>query len=159
MSIVSLKGKIALGIVAIFVLGAGALGAFKIAKAATTSSCIVTLFGQQYDVSPLQTNHTGGNIFVCGTDMTATYQGMHGTDVTQMIPYLIATATPTPSPSPTVTPNPIPTPGSTITEDDSSEQEDENDDEDEAEQKDDKRKDDHGNRGHHTDNRSEKGRD
>lgn len=114
---VSLKGKVAIGFVSIFVLGAGALGIFRVANAATTGSCIITLFGKQYDVTSLQTNHTGGNIFVCGTDMTATYQAMHGMDVTRMAPYLILAATPTPTPtaSPTATPTPTPTPTSTPT--------------------------------------------
>lgn len=55
------------------------------------SPCVVTLFGKQYDVQPLKTGHPGGNIFVCGTDMTTIYQGQHGTNVTQMQPYLIPT--------------------------------------------------------------------
>lgn len=75
--------------------------------------CVITLFGVQYDVSPLQPTgaHPGGNIFVCGTDMTAVYQSMHGTDVTRMIPYLLptATATPTPTAVPSVSPSPSPT--------------------------------------------------
>jgi outer membrane biosynthesis protein TonB len=84
---------------------------------AATTPCIITVFGKQYDVTSLQTSHTGGNIFVCGTDMTATYQSMHGTDVTRLIPYLVTptptpvpTAVPTVTPSPTSTPTPTPTP-------------------------------------------------
>lgn len=72
--------------------------------------CIVTLFGVQYDVSPLQTGHTGGNIFVCGTDMTATYQGMHGTNVSRMTAYLLTS----PSPSPSVSPSPSPSPSPSV---------------------------------------------
>lgn len=53
------------------------------------SNCIVTLFGKQYDVSPLRGDHPGGNIFTCGTDMTSVYQGEHGTSVSRMQPYLI----------------------------------------------------------------------
>lgn len=74
----------------------------------TSLGCIITLFGKQYDVSPLQTTHTGGNIFNCGTDMTAVYQGQHGTDVTRMQPYLVSTGNPG-------NPIPTPTPGNTNT--------------------------------------------
>lgn len=100
---------------AAFVLGISALGAFKNVRAATTGNCIVTLFGQQYDVTALQTNHTGGNIFVCGTDMTVTYQSMHGTDVSQMASYLVTSPSPTPTPTATPTPTPTPSPTPTVT--------------------------------------------
>lgn len=60
--------------------------------ASTSGGCIITLFGKQYDVTSLRTSHTGGNIFVCGTDMTATYQSMHGTDVTRMQAYLVTSS-------------------------------------------------------------------
>lgn len=53
------------------------------------SQCIITLFGKQFNVTSLQTSHTGGNIFNCGTDMTAVYQTQHGTDLTRMQPYLV----------------------------------------------------------------------
>ncbi len=54
-----------------------------------SGACVVTLFGKLFNVTPLQTGHPGGNIFVCGTDMTTTYQGQHGTDLTRMNPYAI----------------------------------------------------------------------
>ena len=75
----------------------------QIDPAYAAAPCIVTIFGVQYDVSPLQTSHTGGNIFTCGTDMTATYQGMHGTNVSRIAPFILAS---TPSPSPSVSPLP-----------------------------------------------------
>ncbi|HAO51955.1 TPA: hypothetical protein DCQ85_00630, partial [Candidatus Magasanikbacteria bacterium] len=53
------------------------------------SSCVVTLFGSNYDVSPLQTDHSGGNLFICGTDMTTTYQSEHGTNLSRVASYLI----------------------------------------------------------------------
>lgn len=53
------------------------------------SSCVVTIFNKKYDVTSLQSSHPGGNIFVCGTDMTTTYQGMHGNDLGRMTPYAI----------------------------------------------------------------------
>lgn len=162
---VSLKGKVAIGIVSIFILGASALGAFGVVNAATSSSCIITLFGKQYDVTALQASHTGGNIFACGTDMTATYQAMHGTDVSRMIPYLVITPTPVPTatpiptlaptpiptvtPSPTVAPTPTPTPGSTVTTGNSSDTDDEdNDDGDEIKEKESEQRDNES-RGHH----------
>lgn len=82
-----------------------------IAHAATTP-CIITVFGNQYDVTALQTSHSGGNIFVCGTDMTATFQSMHGTDVSRIAQYLVVSTTPTPTltPAPTSTGTPAPTP-------------------------------------------------
>lgn len=50
--------------------------------------CIITLQGQQYDVTSLRSTHSGGDIFKCGTDMTAVYQGKHGTSLARMQPYL-----------------------------------------------------------------------
>jgi uncharacterized caspase-like protein len=51
--------------------------------------CAVTLFGKQYDVTNLRNTHSGGNIFNCGTDMTAVYQSRHGTNMSRMQQYLI----------------------------------------------------------------------
>jgi hypothetical protein len=39
--------------------------------------CIVTIEGNRYDVTPLKSTHSGGDIFVCGTDMTATFFTQH----------------------------------------------------------------------------------
>lgn len=81
----------------------------KGAEAATP--CIITVFGVQYDVASLRTTHSGGDIFQCGTDMSATYQARHGTDVTRLRPYRVTTPTPTfsPTPTPTTIPTLIPT--------------------------------------------------
>lgn len=98
-----------IGLISILALGMGTLGAFRVVNAATAGSCIITLFGQQYDVTSLQAGHTGGSIFVCGTDMTATYQAMHGTDVSRMAPFLIVVPTPTPTPTVVPTATPVPT--------------------------------------------------
>lgn len=46
----------------------------------TAKPCIVTINGSRYDVTALRKTHSGGNIFVCGTNMTATFQSMHGSD-------------------------------------------------------------------------------
>lgn len=54
-----------------------------------SSSCIVTVFGKQYDVTTLRSTHSGGDVFTCGTDMTAIYQGRHGTGVNLIAPYLV----------------------------------------------------------------------
>lgn len=42
--------------------------------------CIVTLMGKKYDVTDFRELHEGGNLFVCGTDMTEKYIGKHGKD-------------------------------------------------------------------------------
>jgi len=55
----------------------------------TNNSCIVTLSGQRYNVSPLLTSHSGGNVFLCGSDMTNVYTRQHGMDLTRMARYLI----------------------------------------------------------------------
>lgn len=39
--------------------------------------CIVTINDQRYDVTALRNTHSGGNIFVCNTDMTATFFTQH----------------------------------------------------------------------------------
>ena len=80
----------------------------------TNGSCIITLFGKQYDVTVLQNSHTGGNLFNCGTDMTSIYQSKHGTDVSRMAAYLMTGPSPTgvPTVSPTTTPTNSP---STVT--------------------------------------------
>lgn len=51
--------------------------------------CIITLSGNQYNVDSLRNSHPGGNIFVCGTDMTARYTKQHGTNTAQMARYLV----------------------------------------------------------------------
>lgn len=70
-------------------------------NAEQNNRCLVTLFGQQYDVTTLKNEHAGGDVFVCGTDQTALYKGKHGTDLTKMKKYLVTEegnlVTPTPS--------------------------------------------------------------
>lgn len=99
-----------MGLAVLVIAGYGAYRLVQIsAVQAAATGCIITVFGQQYDVTSLQNAHTGGNIFTCGTDMTATFQIQHGTDVSRIAPYLIST------PSPTATPTPSPTPVSSAT--------------------------------------------
>jgi hypothetical protein len=82
----------------------------SIPNANAAGTCIVTIFGKQYDVAPLQTSHSGGNVFTCGTDMSSVYQGMHGTNISKIASFLVNTPTPTPTPVVSPTPTPSPTP-------------------------------------------------
>lgn len=73
----------------------------------TTSSnnnqCIVTISGSLYDVTALRTTHSGGDIFKCGTDMTSTFSGKHGNNLSLISRYLIANGSTSGTPMPTVT--------------------------------------------------------
>ena len=40
-------------------------------------SCIITISGSKYDVTSLQMSHSGGNVFVCGTDQTDVFFSHH----------------------------------------------------------------------------------
>ena len=73
--------------------------------------CIITVFGKSYDVTPLQTSHPGGNVFVCGADNSSAYQSAHGTNVSRIQPYLVTTNTGSTGSSGNQT-TPVPTPGS-----------------------------------------------
>jgi len=57
---------------------------------AVANGCIVTLFGQQFDVTSLRSSHSGGDIFVCGTDMTSKYQSKHGSSLSRMARYAVS---------------------------------------------------------------------
>jgi len=61
---------------------------------ANPNQCLVTLFGIQYDVSPLRSTHGGGDIFVCNTDMTVTFQSQH-MDIAIMAKYKVGAPAPT----------------------------------------------------------------
>jgi hypothetical protein len=52
--------------------------------------CIITLFGEQYDVTQLRFVHPGGNIYECGTDMTETYIEQHGNDLERIEKYKVS---------------------------------------------------------------------
>lgn len=45
------------------------------------SGCIITLDGASYNVTNLQKSHSGGDIFNCGSDMSATFWGKHGQSI------------------------------------------------------------------------------
>ena len=53
-----------------------------------SSSCIVTLFGQKYDVAQFRNIHKGGDVFACGTDMTQQYIQQHGNTPDRIRQYL-----------------------------------------------------------------------
>ncbi len=57
-----------------------------------SNSCIVTIFGKQYDVQPLKTDHPGpkGDFFVCNTDMSNAYQSQHGANVSRLAKYALS---------------------------------------------------------------------
>ncbi len=100
------------------------------------TGCIITLFGKQYDVTPLRSTHSGGDIFNCGTDMTASYQGKHGTDMSRMQPYLVQNttgATGTTAATGTIGNSNNSTTTTESSDDDKNEAEDENEEESEAE--------------------------
>jgi len=113
------------------------------AQQAANTGCIITLFGKQYDVTTLQNTHSGGNIFNCGTDMTASYQSQHGSNVSRMQQYLVTGST-----SPATTPSGSTNGGSTNTSggsvttsshssnDDDDDEEHEEEDEEEHEEED-----------------------
>ena len=46
-------------------------------KETNTGKCIITIQGGHYDVTEFRTQHPGGDVFKCGTDMTAVFQGKH----------------------------------------------------------------------------------
>ncbi len=47
------------------------------APPAESNRCIITISGQRYDVTDFRSQHPGGDIFACGTDMTQTFFGQH----------------------------------------------------------------------------------
>ena len=51
--------------------------------------CIITVFGNEYDVTDLQDTHSGGNVFNCGTDMTSVFQSRHGNNTRLIQRYLV----------------------------------------------------------------------
>jgi len=82
---------------------AGATKTVNLARASNAplpdqNICLVTISGIVYNVQPLRSPHPGGDIFVCDTDMTASYQRQHGTNFSQLTPYIYTgTTTTTPS--------------------------------------------------------------
>lgn len=44
------------------------------------SGCVVKIDNQTYDLNAFRALHSGGDIFQCGTDMTAVFYGQHSAD-------------------------------------------------------------------------------
>ena len=55
----------------------------------TTATCIITIDGQKYDVESLRNTHTGGDIFQCGTDMSAAFHRKHDDNLQMIQKYLV----------------------------------------------------------------------
>jgi hypothetical protein len=53
------------------------------------SVCIITVDGKKYDVQPLRSTHTGGDIFVCDTDMSDVFRKQHGDRLKMIEKYLV----------------------------------------------------------------------
>lgn len=45
--------------------------------AVSDSRCIITVDGGRYDVTTFRSKHSGGDMFKCGMDMSATFHGQH----------------------------------------------------------------------------------
>jgi hypothetical protein len=112
--------KVILGIITAGIIATGGLKFASTAKSVEASTpCIITISGVQYDVAPLTVAgvHPGGNVFVCGTDMTALFMSMptHATDIARMTPYIYVPPTATPTPTHTPSPSPLPSVSPTVT--------------------------------------------
>jgi cytochrome b involved in lipid metabolism len=73
-------------------VGAGTIAPTATSKPATPKpACVVMVSGKKYDVSQLRNTHSGGNVFVCNTDMTNTFFSKHNQQMlnTTMVKYLI----------------------------------------------------------------------
>lgn len=49
------------------------------------SGCIIQIDGVRYEISSLQRTHSGGNVFTCGSDMSAIFWGRHNQNIWQMM--------------------------------------------------------------------------
>ena len=58
-------------------------------NATGAATCIITIDGQKYDVASLRNTHTGGDVFQCGTDMSAVFHGKHGNNLQMIQQYLV----------------------------------------------------------------------
>ncbi|PJB22499.1 hypothetical protein CO112_04130 [Candidatus Dojkabacteria bacterium CG_4_9_14_3_um_filter_150_Dojkabacteria_WS6_41_13] len=58
-------------------------------KPKPVATCIITVHGLRYNVQSLKTTHSGGNIFRCGTDMTAVFSSQHGSNYALIAKYRI----------------------------------------------------------------------
>ena len=44
---------------------------------AADAGCIITVHGTRYNVTEFRTQHSGGDIFTCGADLTAVFDSQH----------------------------------------------------------------------------------
>lgn len=44
---------------------------------AASTPCVITIQHKRYDVAALRSTHSGGDVFVCDTDMTKTFFSHH----------------------------------------------------------------------------------
>ncbi len=45
--------------------------------------CIISVDGTSYNITDFRQEHSGGDIFTCGADMSATFHGQHDTQMLQ----------------------------------------------------------------------------
>jgi cytochrome b involved in lipid metabolism len=79
------KGLLAIpGVIVVIII------AIIVANSSSNSDkCIVTVYGNNYDVTTLRDSHPGGDIYLCGQDMTGMYEGQHGSNIQRLEPYLV----------------------------------------------------------------------
>lgn len=58
-------------------------------KVSGNERCIITIQGNKYDVTDFRKIHPGGDIFVCGSDMTETFVNQHGMDLKRIEKYRV----------------------------------------------------------------------
>lgn len=51
------------------------------------SLCLITINGEIYNVESLRSTHPGGDIYICDSDMTETFNSKHGIDYTRLSGY------------------------------------------------------------------------
>jgi cytochrome b involved in lipid metabolism len=49
------------------------------------SRCLIKIDNHTYDVTTFRRQHSGGNIFVCGTDMSVVFHDQHNSDYIRQI--------------------------------------------------------------------------
>jgi len=49
------------------------------------AGCLIQIDGVKYEITSLQRSHSGGNVFTCGTDMSAIFWGKHNAKILQMM--------------------------------------------------------------------------
>lgn len=49
------------------------------------AGCIIQIDGVKYNITSLVKTHSGGNVFTCGTDMSAIFWGKHNAKILQIM--------------------------------------------------------------------------